>query len=69
HYPDHYVIRKVRSDGNMKWKQLPIYVANLLAGEYIGLEPIDDGCWMTYISTLKLGILDERQKRIIRPGQ
>ena len=69
HYPDHYVIRKVRSDGNMKWKQLPIYVANLLAGEYIGLEPIDDGCWMAYVSTLKLGILDERQKRIIRPGQ
>ncbi|WP_414728737.1 DDE-type integrase/transposase/recombinase [Zhongshania aliphaticivorans] len=69
HYPDHYVIRKVRSDGNMKWKQLPIYIANLLAGEYIGLEPIDEGCWMTYISTLKLGILDERQKRIIRPGQ
>ena len=69
HYPDHYVIRKVRSDGNMKWKQLPVYVANLLSGEYIGLEPIDDGCWMAYISTLKLGILDERQKRIIRPGQ
>lgn len=68
-YPGHYEIRKVRADGNMKWKQVPIYVANLLAGEHIGLEPIDDGCWMAYLSTLKLGILDERQKQITRPGQ
>lgn len=68
-YPDHYAIRKVRTDGNMKWKQLPIYVANLLAGEHVGLEPINEGCWMVYLSTLKLCILDERQKRIIRPGQ
>lgn len=68
-YPDDYVIRKIRSDGNMKWKQAPVYVANLLAGEYVGLEPLDGDCWMVYLSGLKLGMLDEREKRIIRPGQ
>ena len=35
-YPDHFEIRKVRADGNMKWKQQLLYVANLLAGEHIG---------------------------------
>ena len=68
-YPSHFDTRKVRADGNIKWHQVPIYVANLLAGEYIGLEPIDDGCWMVYLSNMKLGILDERNKKIIRPGQ
>jgi len=68
-YPDTFAIRKVRADGNIKWKQAPIYVANLLVGEHIGLEPIDNGCWMVYLSTLKLGILDERINKIIRPGK
>ena len=68
-YPSHFDTRKVRADGNIKWHQVPIYVANLLAGEYIGLEPIDDRCWMVYLSNMKLGILDERNKKIIRPGQ
>lgn len=67
-YPSHYEVRKVRTEGHIKWKQRHIYVANLLAGEHIGLEPIDDGCWTVYLSTLKLGLFDERQKRIIRPG-
>lgn len=68
-YPDNYEVRKVRADGNIKWHRAPIYVANLLAGEFIGFEQIDDSCWMVYLSTVKLGILDERQKKIIRPGQ
>ena len=67
-YPDHFEIRKVRADGNMKWKQQLLYVANLLAGEHIGLEPVEEGRWMVYLSTLKLGVLDEQEKRIIRPG-
>ena len=68
-YPDHYVIRKVRSDGNMRWKQAYVYVANLLAGEHVGLEPLDGDCWTVYLSGLKLGMLDGREKRIIRLGQ
>lgn len=34
------------------------------AGEYVGLEEIDDGIWNVYFGILKLGRLHERHMRI-----
>lgn len=67
-YPDNFEVRKVRLNGDIKWHQKTIYVANLLAGEHVGLEEIDDCCWVVYLSTIKLGILDTINGKIIRPG-
>jgi len=35
-----------------------------LAGEYVGLEEVDDGLWEVYFGPLKLGRMDERRLRI-----
>ena len=39
-------------------------VTIVCAGEYIGLEEIDDGVWNVYFGALKLGRLLERHLRI-----
>lgn len=56
--------RQVRPSGQMKWKGQSVYVSTALAGERIGLEPVEDGIWMTHFAKHPLGIFDERTGRI-----
>jgi hypothetical protein len=63
-YAKDWETRQVRTSGQMKWKGKSIYVTTALAGERIGLEPIEDGIWMTYFATHPLGLFDERKGRI-----
>jgi len=37
---------------------------SITAGEYVGLEQIDDGVWNVYFGPLKLGRLLEKHMRI-----
>jgi hypothetical protein len=63
-YPGHFEVRRVRSGGEIKFKGGMQFVSQALAGELIGLEPIDDGIWsVVFINTL-LGRLDERKRKI-----
>jgi hypothetical protein len=39
-------------------------LAPVCAGDYIGLEEIDDGVWNVYFGPLKLGRFLERHRRI-----
>lgn len=68
-YPDNFIVRKVRSNGEIKWQGKCIYLGELLYGEPVGLEMIDDDRAVLYFSKLKLGIIDARRKRVIRPGK
>lgn len=51
--------RQVRGAGQMKWKNRDVYITTALAGERIGLEPIEGGVWMVYFAKQALGIFDE----------
>ena len=63
-YPGHFEVRRVRSGGEIKFKGGMQFVSQALAGQRIGLVPIDDGIWdVVFVSTL-LGKLDERTGRI-----
>lgn len=66
-YPCHFEVRKVRSNGEIKWFGKKYYVSELLHGEPVGLQIIDDGRATLYFSKLKLGIIDAREDKIIRP--
>jgi len=44
-YPGHYEVRKVSQDGGIRWHCDWVFISRALAGEYIGLEEIDDGIW------------------------
>ena len=43
------------------------YLTRQLIGEHVGLESIGLNLWQLYFGELKLGVVDERLKSVIRP--
>lgn len=65
-YPHDYEIRKVRSNGEIKWCGKQYFISELLYREPLGLQIIEDGRALIYFSKLKLGIIDARNEKIIK---
>ena len=65
-YPDHYQLRKVRSNGHIKWNGNDIYIAKKLVGETVGLLPLEHDQWQLHFGPVRLGLLDARRNKIIR---
>lgn len=63
-YPDRFEVRYVSANGGIRWNNGWMNVSIVCAGEYVGLEEIDDGVWNVYFGPLKLGRLLERHRRI-----
>jgi len=63
-YPDRFEVRYVSANGGIRWRSDWVNVSIACAGEYVGLEEIDDGVWNVYFGPLKLGRLHERHMRI-----
>ncbi len=63
-YPDRFEVRYVSANGGIRWNKGWVNVSITCAGEYVGLEEIDDGVWNVYFGPLKLGKLLERHMRI-----
>lgn len=63
-YPGHFEVRLVSRNSGIRWKHHWVCVTHTLAGEYVGLEEIDDGIWEVYFGPIKLGRMDERILRI-----
>ena len=64
HYPAHWEVRLVSTNGGIRWKTHRVAVSNALRQQPIGLEPIDDGVWEVWFGPLRLGRMDERQLTI-----
>lgn len=64
-YPAHLEQRLVSENGGIRWNGGWVCVTHVLAGEMIGLEPIDDGLWDVYFGPAKLGRLNERTMKIL----
>jgi putative transposase len=63
-YPDRFEVRYVSANGGIRWNSQWVNVSITCAGDYVGLEEIDDGVWNVYFGPLKLGRLLERHMRI-----
>ena len=63
-YPGHYEVRKVRSSGQIKWQGELLFLSEVLIGEPVGLEEIDDGVWSLSFGPLLLARFDERTRRL-----
>jgi transposase InsO family protein len=66
-YPDNFLIRKVKTNGELKFAGKRYFLSELLHGEAVGLELIDENRAIIYFSKLKLGIIDSHLNKIIRP--
>ena len=63
-YPAHDETRYVSYNGGIRWNSDWVNVSITCAGEYVGLEEIDNGIWNVYFGPVKLGRLIEEQMRI-----
>ena len=66
-YPDHMTVRKVRPSGQFWWKGTDLFLSEVLVGELVALEPIDDRYYQIYFGPLPLAKLDEHKRRLIKP--
>ena len=59
-------IRRVRSNGQVKWQGHLIFVGEALTGEAIGIQETTD-CWLAWFGPILLGQLDPIRRSIQRP--
>lgn len=66
-YPREWETRKVRLAGQMKWQGRNVRISSALEGEYVGLEPKEDGLWAVYFGSYALGDFNERKQHMQPP--
>jgi len=58
-YPEHFEVRKVSTNGGIRWHSRWINISSALASEFIAFEPIGPALWQVYFGPLTLGWFDE----------
>ncbi len=66
-YPKGMTIRRVRTNGEIKWRGRKLYLSEVLAGEPVGLEQIDDRHWSVSFGPQQLLWLDDYTCKFIEP--
>ena len=57
-YGDDWEVRRVRRNGEIKWRGVNVYLSESLRGEQVGLEEVEDGTRHLYFGPVLLGRLD-----------
>lgn len=65
-YASEMTVRRVRSKGEIKWKGELIYLSDALVGEPVGLVPESERHLAVYFGPLKLCLMDQPTRKIIR---
>lgn len=68
-YPGEWQVRRVSPGGQFRWGGEYVFAAHPLAGEWVGLEPTEDGNWRVWFSFYEVGILEQARAKIWRPDQ
>lgn len=63
-YPAGYVLRRLRPNGAIRWRDGEFYLTQALAGETIGLAERADGGWDVHYGPIELGVIDRRAQRL-----
>lgn len=63
-YPAHFEVRRVRTDGTIKWQGGLLFVTKSLCSELVALEEVDDGLWSVWFMAHLLGRIDLHTKKI-----
>ncbi|HKI14411.1 MAG TPA: integrase core domain-containing protein, partial [Roseiarcus sp.] len=66
-YPEDQEVRRVRSNGEIKWQGRLVYINCALAGEPVGLAEGDDGAWRVSYRPLALGSIAHGGDRLRKP--
>lgn len=63
-YPAHFEVRRVRTDGAIKWQGRLLFITMTLCSELVAMEEIDDGLWSVWFMAHLLGRIDRRTTKI-----
>ncbi len=64
--PNKFVIRKVCPNGCIFWKRNSCYISQIISGEYVGLEEVDDNCFRVFYGPVYLGTF-KAGEQLIKP--
>ena len=73
-YDPWHAVRRVRTDGSIKWGGDLVFIAEPLAGEPVGIAETESGHWIVRFADIDLGIIDHKTKKLhrfraARPGR
>ncbi len=68
-YPTADLVRRVRSNGELRWQGQLVFLSESLAGEPVGLTALDDQHYQVAFGPLVLGVLDRATGRVHRPAR
>jgi putative transposase len=63
-YPGHLEVRRVASNGCIAWRGAPLFLTEVLDGEHVACEEVDEGVWTLFFGAIPLGRLDDRTRTI-----
>ena len=63
-YPAGVESRKVNANGVIKWHRRELFLSEVLAGEQVGLQLIEDGFWLLMFGTVVLGYYSEHDRKL-----
>ena len=63
-YPGHMEVRRVSPIGQVSWRGRPLYLTDVLGGEPVAFEEVDDGIWMLYFAAARVARFDERTRTL-----
>lgn len=58
-------VRRVRSNGEIKWQGGLLYLSEALRGEPVGLVPQDDRFWSLRLGPVQIGLLDAYHRSVL----
>jgi putative transposase len=67
-YDESMQVRRVRSNGQIKWQGKLIFVSEALIGEPVGIRELDEFRWQLRFCSLPLGIINMKLNTIERLG-
>jgi transposase InsO family protein len=65
-YPAEAAVRKVRSNGDIKWRGQLVHISSALTGEAVAVEEDEAGDWRVRFFHHPLGVIDRKQNRLRR---
>ena len=66
-YPEGCLVRRVRTNGEIKWGGAGLFVGEALVGEPVGLVEAEAGGWRVFYASVELGRVDHRAKLLPPP--
>ncbi len=67
-YPPGYQVRRVRTNGEIKWCGRKRFIGEALKGAPVGVKRIDESCSQVYFGSILLGNLHDADSRGLRPS-